>query len=243
MCLSCGAWTSEASRLLAIPCDPLGMTKARSNGKTRFLNGMRPCKSTSLQREDEAKQEWLQLELAKIHTPVLSVKRVAQALNSAAKLAKKPKSDAPSQSHECASSSRSEMNLHVHEPVVAQQNPAHQHDTIVQDKGVMEVEVGVPTPRVTNSIFDDAEGDPWFGDDFRQDEDDEMLTTPSSSSAFPSAQQSCVPSVSASVRPKAKAKRKKPNKGEVEAQRVQALSRIVSRTCPPGLKSRLQRPH
>merc|ERR1712129_24740 len=89
---------SSSSRLLSSPCDPQGLTEARSNGRQRFLNGLNPCKRFSLRHEQEAKQESLQLVLAKVHAPEPHAKRVARAIDLAPKLAKTAKHNVVEQS-------------------------------------------------------------------------------------------------------------------------------------------------
>ena len=97
MCINCGAWTIGGSRLLAEPCDHEEVNEARARGLKRFLNGLHPCKSITLAKEWEIKQDKVQLVLDKIQNPQLGTKRVGRAIEVAAKIAKKQKGSASSQ--------------------------------------------------------------------------------------------------------------------------------------------------
>ena len=90
-----------------------------------------------LRREQDSQHDSLQLEIAKISQPELHVKRVAQAIDGAPKLAKRAKTDSkptPSNVHDIAGS--------------------------VDDR-----DHGLSNQAQHQDLFDDPDGDPWFDRD------------------------------------------------------------------------------
>ena len=89
MCLACGAWTTGNAKLLALECNPHGLTKARASGIDRFKRGLHPCKPKSLAQEHDAWITKTKLVISKVGKKELHTKRVAQAIEAAPRVAKR----------------------------------------------------------------------------------------------------------------------------------------------------------
>ena len=91
MCLNCGAWTTGASRLLAMPCEPQCITVARSRGIHRFKKGMHPGKPRSLASAAYSMEQEVEVAIGIVEAPLPPTKRVSRAIELVPILAKKQK--------------------------------------------------------------------------------------------------------------------------------------------------------